>query len=508
MYRPPLLFASLLAAASPCAGQCPPLGITLTSHGGRFGDAWGIDLQGPPSTPGLLGFDFQPGPSPTPIGTICLGMTPNLALQAFVTQATGLYGTGGVMPVLPPLVGQPLFLAAVALDPTRASGFAISNGRVLVPQQPRLWFVDAGVSTPFGSRPGSAAALDVLTNTPGPAMALPAPVRDATFADGLVALLANGTVAGFDDAAGSPTFQLTLAGAAAQASRVLLLRDHGWLSLLSPGTPPGPFSGGTPGSVETRALPLGSLIGSVTLPAGNPDAMLQVPHTTLLLLRLATAVVPIDVATSTAHPPIPLPAGMGTLVDWQLSGNVLYCLHSGRAATPFSSGQPAALSAIDVTAQVPLFTQQLAMPAPVELLRAGPGSTGPSLFVYGSAAGTLEEFAQGSGQPTGSLPVGSGIVAMEPSSLGSEWLLLCDGPACGGPLLWSLAVGGSVLLPVLTLPAPPQHLIAVLRSDTFGRCGVVTGIGAVQTAVTDPHGSASSTATVALAGPAFQVFSN
>src|SRR5712671_1545395 len=404
-----LNFLVAAAAQSPC----PPQGLTLATHGGRLGDAWSIDMVGTPSALGVVGFDLAAGPVVTPIGTICLGLSPQLVTLLFTFDPAGHAAVGSVMPVIPSLVGLTVHTAAVAFDATQPNGFAISNGAALSPHQPRLYFINPGTSSPFGTTPGSFAALNGVTDDVAFTQPLATNVRDATFVrerGWLVVLLGNGALAGFDGTTGAPVLNVALSGPAASAAQLVSPPGGDQLLLMTTGTPPNPFGGGTPGALHIVSLPTGAVASTIPLVSGNPVAMILVPGTNLVFLRLATGVLAIDYANAVAFPAVPLPTGFGSLVDWQIAGSTLYCLHAGVAPGPFGGSRlPAALSAVDVNTQIALFTNPLTMQVPVALLRAGPGTTGPSLYVYGVAAASLEEFAQGTGTPTGSVIVGAGI---------------------------------------------------------------------------------------------------
>jgi hypothetical protein len=483
------LVPALLLTAVAAQAPCPPQGLNLLASGGRLGDRWTIDLGGPASTFGLLGFDLQQGPTPTPIGTVCLGVTPLLSLLSFTTGPLGDAHFQGIMPANAALTGLRVYTAAAAVDPSRPSGFATSNGGVITAFPPRLFFLDPGTLTPFGSTPGGIDALDMVSGNVVFSSRLTTQVRDAVYVrelQWLVLLLGNGTLAGFDGFSGAQVFNATLSGPAASASKLAAVPGGNRLLLLTYGTAPSPFSAGTPGSLHIVALPSGALASSIPLSAGNPDDMVLVPGTNFVFLRIANGVVPVDHANSVLYSGIPLPTGFGGLIDWQLAGNRLWCLQSGVAASPFSTGQPAALSAIDVNNMALSFTNQLSMAAPVDFLRAGPGTTGPSLYVYGSLAAVLQEFDQANGAAWGSLPIGTGIADMRLSSLGTQWLILCTGAGCGGPTLLGMWAGTLLVSPLTALPAGLQRQVAVLPTASFPRACLVAGSNVASPFATDP----------------------
>jgi hypothetical protein len=487
--RPIVLATLLLAAADSAHAQCPPRGLTLQSRGGRLGDSWSMELSGAPNVPGVVAFDVTPGPVQTPFGTLCLGVTPLLRVFTFVLDGAGRGAVGGLLPPDVSLSGATLYWSALGFDPAQPGGIALSNGAALTLREPRLYFVDPGGATPFGTTPGSVAGYRVITEVTSFSQALTTNVRDAAFVRGrdwLTILLGNGTVAAFDGTSGLPALNVTLTGVAASASKLLPLPDGDTVVLMALGTPPSPFSPGTPGSLHFLSLTSAMVTSSVALPAGNPDAILLAPGSNTLFLRLANAVQPVDSISGFVHPVITLPAAFGALVDWQVSGNVLYCLHGGRAPTPFGGGLPSALSAVDIATLGSLFTNQLAQAAPVSMLRAGPGTTGPSLYVYGATSATLAEFAQVTGTPTASMVIGNGIGAMELSALRTDWLLLRDGTGGGTPTLFTMPAGTMNLTTQQLLSGNAQPLLAVSPSAGMGRAGLVLGNNTLRPFGTDP----------------------
>lgn len=484
------LTLSLTAATALAQGPCSARGITLQAGGGRLGDAWSVRLTGTAGTLGVLGFDLQPGPTATPIGTVCLGLTPLLATTWFVFDSVGLAAAGGVLPPNANLVGQDFHVAAIGLDPAQPGGFAFSNGGSIAPRQPRFFLVGPGTNTPFGTTPGSIAAVNGITADVAWNRPLASSVRDAIFvgeAGWLVLLLGNGTLAAFDGRSGTPTLSLPLTGAAATATRLLAAPGGGLLFLMAPGTPATPFGGGTPGSLHVLTLPTGTPLASVPLAFGNPDAMLHLPGTTTVLLRLPDALVPVDFITGQVQAAIPMPAGYGSLADWQLVGGTLYCLHAGQTPNPLGgTGLPAGVTAVDPQTGILRWTIQLTQPAPVTILRHGPGAQGPALFALGSSTGTIETIALVTSLPAGSVTLGAGVAAMELSSLGTSWLLVCTGAGCGGPTLLTMPAATLVAVPAAALPAGAQSALAVSPTVAWDRACLAAGNSTAWLFRTDP----------------------
>ena len=482
-----IVLALAITALGPAQSPCPPLGVSVNASGGRLGDAWRVDAICAPTVLGVFGLDLAPGPTATPIGTICLGFGPDLWLLAFLSNAAGTASVGGVMPPTPAFAGIGIYATAVSLDPAQPGGLGLGNGDSFVLRQPRFWFVNPGNTSPFGTTPGAIAATNAISDNVAFSQSLTTSVVDAATVPArgwLALLLGNGTLDAYDGISTAPVMNVALTGTAAQASKVLAVSADDLL-LLSYGTPPSPFGGGTPGSIHAVSLPSGVVVASVPLLSGNPDALLQVPGSTLVFVRLANGVVPFDVSSLFLFPAIPLPSGFGALVDWQVAGSLLYCLHGGQGAGPFGGGQPPAISVVDITTLAVLFTNQLAMVAPVQMLRAGPGTAGPALYVYGTAAAALAEFSQGLVQPVSTINVGAGIVAMQLSALGSQWLLLCNGAGCGGPALLQL-VAGTTALSTLSALSAPQGTLAVSPSVGYGKACLVLGTNVVFPFGTDP----------------------
>jgi hypothetical protein len=474
--------AALFLTTIATAQSCPSVGVSVDASGGRLGDTWRVDIQASPTVIGVLGLDLAGGPIPTPLGTICLGLTPALVTGAFVTDPAGAAAFTGVLPPVSAFAGIDIYTAAVTIDPAQPTGWGVSNGDSFKVREPRFWYVSLGTSTPFGTTPGAIAATNVIADNVVYSQTLAAAVRDVatvTERGWLTVLEANGAFVAYDGVSPTPVLNTVLTGTAASASKILPLPGGNALLLLSYGTAPSPFSSGTPGSVHYVTLP-GGAVTSTPLPTGNPDAIIRVPGTSLVYLRIANGVIPFDYATAQVYPVIALASGFGGLVDWQMAGSLLYVLHGGTAAGPFSSGQPAAISIIDTIGQTTLSTNQLTMTAPLQMLRAGPGSAGPALYVYGNAAG-LQELAQVTLTPVATIPVG-GITAMELSSLGSLWLLLSTAPAS----LTGIPVGSALVLPLAGLSGVPAPALAVSPSASYGKVGIAVSNNVASPFQTDP----------------------
>ncbi|HZN39996.1 MAG TPA: hypothetical protein VFD82_14390 [Planctomycetota bacterium] len=482
------LAALCLTTVALAQGPCPAVGVTVDASGGRLGDAWRVDIGASPTVLGVLGLDFAPGPIPTPIGTICLGLTPSLLTVAFLTDPAGTATFAGLLPPAPAFAGIDIYAAAITLDPAQPGGWGVSNGDSFRVREPRFWFVNPGSATPFGTTPGAIAATNAIADTVAFSQTLTTAVRDAATVPErgwLVLLLASGSLVAYDGVSPTPVLNTALTGAAASAFKILAVPGGDTLLLLTFGTPPSPFSPGSPGSVHNVSLP-GGTVASVPLTAGNPNSMILIPGTTLVYLLVANGLIPFDHGSATLSPVVALPSGFGGVADLQTAAGLLYVLHGGQAAGPFSGSQPAAITVVDPLAQTLLLTQQLTMPVPATMLRAGLGSAGPALYAYGATAAALHEFAQGSVGVVGTVPVGTGITHMELSSLGTMWLLYCSGPSCGGPALLGMLVGTTVVVPLAALGAQPQPAFAVSPSAGYGKVCLVLGNSLASPFQTEP----------------------
>jgi hypothetical protein len=493
------------------AQACPPQGMTLTVDGGRLGDPWSLFLNGPALAAGVLGFDLDGGPVATPVGSICLGLTPNLVLWPIVLGPTGDYALGGYVPADPALSGITIHTQALAATASQPSGFAVSNGGSLTLRPPRILFIASGIASPFGTTPGAVAAVGALTDTVPYGYAFPSSVRDAAFAqrhDALAVLLGNGALAGYDGSTAAPLFNVPLPAAPSNPLKIAVSDDGENVLVVAAGSPPSPFGGGSPGGLHVVSLQTGAVTATIPLLSGNPEALLVLPGTSLVYLRLASAVVVVDLAAAFVHPPIPVTTTAGTLVDWKLDG-FLYVLHAGTTPGPFGGGGAApVISMIDPYAQMFVASTGVGVPAPAKTLRAGPGSTGPSLYVLGTSATIIPEIAQSSLLQTGVIASGTGILAMELSPLGAEWILLCGGAGCGGPALWAMTVGSLLPVTVAPLVGGMQPLIAVSPSSLFGKAYLVQGTNVVAPFFTDPVSPPYATFTLPIAASQLLPLSN
>jgi hypothetical protein len=430
--------------------QCPPQGLTLTVTGGRLGDPASLQVTGSPFAPGILAFDVAGGPTSTPVGIACLGLTSQLQLFPFTFDSGGILSIQANLPTSPGLDGLTIFMQAIAAQTGQPSPFAWSNGASLTLSSPKLVLIDPGVLTPVGpGTPGKFCVFDALTDTPiTPAIPLPAGyVRDAISipALGLVAmLLTSNTILVIDANTGALVTTITPpTGTAAPGDPTSLAADgislyvvyEGYVALF-PGT------SSVPGSVRSYFLPFGTIGPTISLPFGNPREMLVVPGSSVAYLRHHSAsgpgspapatVLPIDLATGGALPPINFGTGFGTIAEWTLHNGIVYCVSYGippwPPQIPFTYSQRA-LMAFSTITNAPL------PPSPVVLplgsgpgLRLGPGTGGStSLFHPGpSPAAALLEISPTTLNIVNTIPLGGYLSGMQLSSGGTEWLAVLD----------------------------------------------------------------------------------
>jgi hypothetical protein len=499
------------------AQSCPPQGMTLAADGSKLGDPWSIAIAGPPSTSGLLGLDIDGGPTPTAIGPICLGLTPSLVMWPITLDASGQLQLFGIVPADPALANVTLYTQAFVFAPSTPSGFALSNGASVTLRAPRLYFFNSGVTSPFGNTAGAVAAVGVLTDTTPFNQPLASSLRDLAFVkkrEAVAMLLGNGNAAGFDSVTGAARFTTSFPASPSNPSEIAAADNGLDLLVMATGSFPNPFGGGSPGGFHVISVPAtpgpAPIVQTVTLPSGNCDAILPFAGTSLVFLRQPTAVVAVDLVGSFVYPAIPVNGSHGGLVDWRFEGGYLYVLHAGTTPGPFGGGgSTPRLTVIDPNLQTVVASVTLGFAAPAQWIRGGPGSTGPSIYVGSAFASSIFEHAQFTLAPTGSIPTGSGITAFELSALGSEWLYLCNGAACGGSALWAMPAG-SLTPSVVLAPLPPgvQPLIAVPASATFGKAYLIDGTSTAAPFLTDPSSPPYATITLPITSSSFRYVGN
>jgi hypothetical protein len=489
-----ILVAFVLTSA--LLAQCPSQGLTLGFTGERLGDPFACGVFGIPGAPGLLGVDDTAGPTVTQYGTVCLGLTPNVQYITFSLDPLGQFWITGTLPAYPPMIGLTKHLQAAAVDPGQPQGLAISNSRQVVLRPPRLYCINPGYFSPFGSVPGSWVGFDALTDSAYTTVInLPSNVVDAVVAPNqgwLCILLGNGTVTCYDTTTALVAQTITVSAASSGGSKLAV--DGNTLYVVHPGLPPSPFGGGTPGALSSYSLPSGAPGFVVNLPAGNPDAIMLFPGTGIAYLRTGTSITPVDVAGGNALTPVVLStvSTSGGIGEWVLAGNILYCLFPGSDPGLFTAGVPPLLNAIDTSTHLPLFAdaQTINVNNKATMLRYGPGSTGNVVFLYIPAyPQPLIEVNPVTLVPQGTIPVSTGLSEMALSPGGAEWLLLCTGAPCGVSQQLQTLVAPSMTVNNISPLLYPMQMMIPLPSATLRRAFMVHNYNTVVPFSTDFSGA-------------------
>ena len=141
-----------MAAAAPLAAQCGTAGTgNLVPRFDITSDLWSSDgelrlTQALPGAHWLLAMDTQPGPLPTPFGTLCIGLSPAWSILLDSTTGTvppiGLLGELALpldlAPASWPLIGTTLHFQGLLADPQGPGGFALTNGLAWTLRSPRV----------------------------------------------------------------------------------------------------------------------------------------------------------------------------------------------------------------------------------------------------------------------------------------------------------------------------------------------------------------------------------
>jgi hypothetical protein len=452
-----LSLAALAVLSSAVAGQCPSNGLTLTFSGERLGDPFALNLYGSPGLSGLLAIDDTGGPVMTPIGPVCLGLTPNLQLLNFALDGSGAFNLGGLLPPNPLFTGMQAYLQAAAADAGQPGGFAVSNGLHLTLRPPRVFFFNPGYTSPFGTVSGSFCAYDALSDVAyTPAIPLPGAVLDAIMVPSLnwlAILLHTGTLLCYDANTMQPALSLPLTLTPGYPTKLYALHY---------GTAPSPFGGGSPGALRAYSLPTGTPGFTCLLSSGNPSAIMILAGTGAAYLRVGSNVVPISLVSGTELPAIALGGSAGAISDWVVGGTVLYCLMPGLPANPFGGTPiPPEVASVDMLNHVAIHTATaLAVPSgPATMIRYGPGTFGNSVFVYCmNTTSPMLEVNPASLAIQSSIATSTLVTDMVLSPGGLEWLLLVGG---GSPSLQTMVPPGLLLSQVTPLLPPTTTLLSI-----------------------------------------------
>ena len=126
------------------------------------------------SRQGVIGVDTAPGPTLTPIGLVCLGLSPALQVLPFAFDSNGLFQAQALLPANPGLNGLTLYMQAVSTN--AGAPLLWSNGASLTLKSPKLVIIDKGAN----GAPVAFCIYDTVTDAPvSPSIPLPAGVRHA-----------------------------------------------------------------------------------------------------------------------------------------------------------------------------------------------------------------------------------------------------------------------------------------------------------------------------------------
>jgi hypothetical protein len=218
--------------------------------------------------------------------------------------------------------------------------------------------------------------------------------------------------------------------------------------------------------------------------------MFALQGTGLAYLRVLGTVVPMDLVSGTLFPAIDMvPGPSGSIAEWRLIGNLLYCLMPGSSPNPFGGGgAPPALNAVDTMTQSALFPAAVSLggAGPASKLRHGPSGGGNAIFVHHQSAGGIKHVNPATGGVNVLIPVSNGHITMELSDGGSEYLLMCNGIGCGGiPILQSMDPFSFLITTVSPVGAVQSFLVPV-PSATFNKAYFVSGPSTLVPITTDP----------------------
>lgn len=466
-----------LVCASFARGQatCPANGLTLATSGGRLGDAVSLSLTGTPSVSGVIGFDMAPGPVATPIGTVCLGLTPALVTAPFSLDSAGTWSYSGTLPAIPALAGMTYFMQAAAQDASQPGGYALSNSRVMKLRQPRLFFVFPGsfLPPPMGLVPGTFRKLDALTDTVSGPISLPGLVQGGVAVpelDWLLTIVTTGAstfIVTHDASTLAPvqTFPMPAAigaqsGLAVSGTRLLLAGS---------------------GGVFAYQLPSMTLLYGVPATGGSKAVIL--PGGSLGYAVLPTSLVPFDLATGAASPAINVSGpGFGNTRDWTVGGGIIYVvLYTGNPPSAISG-----INGVDTTLNAALFPSPVALPfsSYPAFIRYGPGSTGQSVFVGEGLATNVVQLSPSTLQVTATLPTPT-YASLELSNGGTEWLYAGTS---------NIQVVNPATLAITSTAVPTNSGgVVALPSGSFNKAYAVTAFFSVSLTpfTTDPTTTAS-----------------
>jgi hypothetical protein len=474
-----------------CPGPGPGLGISVTST--RLGDATTLAIGGTPFVSGLLGYDLAGGPTVTPFGTFCLGLSPALQTSPFTLDALGSYTLASILPATPAWAGLTAFLQAAAADPSQPGGLAISNGVRATLRPPKMYFRSSFLTEPSGW-----CSYDAVTDTAGPFVPLPwLMTHMIRLPDlGWVAVLMYnqfqnvGTVLAFDDLTGAPVFTLALPNQEPFPCQLGVEGTTLFVHYL--GNP------GLPGALKSFALPSGSLLASISIPYGFDQ--LDVLHGTGTAYLRANypqpTILPVDVVNGALFPPILLGVSNGHVLGGLLYNGIYYCTLGTNMGAPLPPPALARVNTATHTLVGPHLNLAPTLAGSMGLL-LGPGTAGPAaLYLVSSLTGNLQRYDLSTQALTAPVAVGVGTWDFDVSPGSSEILLLANtGPFVAAPILQRFDLATSAVLPVGPLPNT-VHDLTVIPSTTLRKAYLVANGNQVIPLQTDPAVLGTTTVTL------------
>jgi hypothetical protein len=213
-----------------------------------------------------------------------------------------------------------------------------------------------------------------------------------------------------------------------------------------------------------------------------------IPGTSVVYVAGPGFIAPIDLAGTTAIPPITFPTSADHVTEVGLQGNLLYCVVSqggGVAVTPVG------LQVIDVTTHTTLFPSLLLPGAGVKLPRFRPGVQGPYLVDGLGVLGHLDP-ANWTWTP---LQAGTGAVNVAISAGGDEAWIYCflGAGGCSSQTLKVYNFGTNTLTTVSPLgPAYYPATLATIPSAQVRKAYILSSSGSIKIFQTDPQISVGS----------------
>jgi hypothetical protein len=494
----PLAVAIVAAAVQAQMPTCSGSGLTVA--GGRLGDAFSLEIAGPPGAAGVLAADIAGGPVMTPYGSICLGLTPALTVSPCTLDANGRFALSGVLPLASSFpVGSTQFLQAALAHPTLPGGFMLTNGVAATIRSPRLALFHFSCWT--CGQPTSLDLLDPVTDT------VAATVPSLPWNGGKVVHLKregwfgwkvgipsalppgsvlppnlppNGTFVCVDDQSGATV--LTIPNVWSMAGDEWAVSEDGnYLTVILTGMAPvyDRFW------VKSYALPSGNLLSVQAVPSSGyaPHGIFHIPGTSIAYLASTDKIHVFDVAAGNEIATIMLPGNLSNPPYSSngpgafLSQGILYCIAGN------------SLVGIDTSSHM-IVAQGPTVSGAMLAHGLGPGSAGPAIWASTATGSSyqLVEIPLSTLTPIAVAPLSVRPSHATPSAGGTEMIFDLYPPAM--VMVVNGATHASVSFPGLVAAT-------ALRSDTLTKAyaistGNPSGQALLVSFPTDPCTGASS----------------